>query len=265
MSHSISLVITTYNREEFLGKAILSLLQQTYSHFELVLWDDGSTDNSLAIAQQYAHQDPRIRVVAALHQGRTLALKAAIAQTTHPYLAWIDSDDVLAPTALEETLAILNNQPSIGMVYTNYLVIGTYDQIQGLGQRCQIPYSKTRLLVDFMTFHFRLMRRSLYDQVGGVAPQFIYAQDYDLCLKLSEVTDIHHLERPLYYYRNHAQSISQEKRVEQIGYAQQAINDAIVRRGLSDRYELDVQIIGQFALKQKQINADKQGAIPEVV
>jgi GT2 family glycosyltransferase len=102
-----------------------------------------------------------------------------------------------------------------------------------------------------MTFHFRLMRRSLYEKVGGIAPQFIYAQDYDLCLKLSEITDIHHLERPLYYYRNHPQSISQGKRVEQIGYAQQAINDAIMRRGLGDRYELDVQIIGQFALKPK--------------
>jgi glycosyltransferase involved in cell wall biosynthesis len=263
MSHPISLVITSYNREAFLEKAILSLLQQTYPHFEILLWDDGSTDSSLSIAQHYAQQDSRIRVVAAPHQGRATALKEAIEQTNHPYLAWIDSDDILASTALEETIAILDAQPNTGMVYTNHLVIDPHDQIQGLGQRCQIPYSKTRLLVDFMTFHFRLIHRSLYDQVGGIDPQFIYAQDYDLCLKLSEVTDIHHLERPLYYYRSHPQSISQEKRVEQIGFAQQAINDAIDRRGLGDRYELDVQIIGQFALKQKRSSNSqvKQGAI----
>jgi glycosyltransferase involved in cell wall biosynthesis len=264
MNHSISLVITSYNRETFLEKAILSLLQQTYSHFEILLWDDGSTDSSLSIAQHYAQQDSRIRVIGAPHQGRALALKNAIAQTTHPHLAWIDSDDILAPTALEETITLLNAQPNIGMVYTNYLVIDPYDQIQGLGQRCQIPYSKTRLLVDFMTFHFRLMRRSFYDQVGGIDTQFTYAQDYDLCLKLSEVTDINHLERPLYYHRNHSQSISQEKRVEQIGFAQQAVNDAMIRRGLADRYELDVQIIGQFALKQKQSHQVKQGAIAEM-
>jgi glycosyltransferase involved in cell wall biosynthesis len=264
MSHPISLVITIYNREAFLEKAILSLLQQTYPHFEILLWDDGSTDASLSIAQHYAQQDSRIRVIAAPHQGRAPALKDAIEQTTHAYIGWIDSDDILAPTALEETITLLNAQPDIGMVYTNHLVIDPHNQIQGLGQRCQIPYSKTRLLVDFMTFHFRLMRRSLYDQVGGIDPQFIYAQDYDLCLKLSEVADIHHLERPLYYYRNHSQSISQEKRVEQIGFARQAVNDAIIRRGLDDRYELDVQIIGQFSLKQKQSHRVKQGAIVEM-
>jgi glycosyltransferase involved in cell wall biosynthesis len=257
MSHPISLIMTLYNREAFLDKAITSLLQQTYPDFELLLWDDGSIDNSLNIAHHYAQQDSRIRVITARNQGFTLALKSAIAQTIHPYLAWIDSDDFLAPTALEETVAILNNHSNVGMVYTNHLVVDANNQVQGLGQRCQIPYSKTQLLVDFMTFHFRLMRRSLYNQVGGINAQFTYAQDYDLCLKFSEITDIYHLERSLYYYRNHPQSISQEKRVEQISAAQQAINDAIVRRGLSDRYELEVQIIGQFALRQKQVDTAK--------
>src|SRR6476469_1888801 len=105
MAATISIVITTYNRERYLGDAIASVLSQTRGDFELLVWDDGSTDDSLAIANSYAKRDRRVRVVAAEHQGRVGALKAAIAQTTGKYLGWVDSDDLLAPAALKETAA----------------------------------------------------------------------------------------------------------------------------------------------------------------
>ncbi len=231
MTPSISLVIPIYNRALYLPSVIESVLAQTHPDFELLLWDDGSTDDSVAIATHYAQRDKRLRVVAAPHQGQTGSLKSAIAQTTGTYVGWVDSDDLLAPTALAETIAILNANPNVGLVYTNYQVINAEGTLQGLGSRCQIPYSKERLLVDFMLFHFRLMRRSTYEQVGGVDPAFVRAQDYDLCLKFSEVTDIYHLPQPLYSYRAHAQSVSQQQRVEQIHWAKQAIEHAIQRRG----------------------------------
>ena len=182
MPPSISLIMTVYNRERYLDAAIKSILLQTYQNFELLIWDDGSTDRSVAMAEAYAGRDKRIRVIAAAHQGYTGALKAAIAETSGTYFGWVDSDDLLTPTALEATTAILNAQPPVGMVYTNYLVIDENNQPKGLGQRCQIPYSKDRLLIDFMTFHLRLMRRSVYNQVGGIDLAFPCAQDYDLCL-----------------------------------------------------------------------------------
>jgi glycosyltransferase involved in cell wall biosynthesis len=64
--------------------AIASILNQTYPHFELLLWDDGSTDQTLEVIQQFS--DPRLRIIAAPHQGRGIALQQAIAQTTYPYL-----------------------------------------------------------------------------------------------------------------------------------------------------------------------------------
>jgi GT2 family glycosyltransferase len=103
-----------------------------------------------------------------------------------------------------------------------------------------------------MLFHFRLMRRSVYDQVGGIDPTFDRAQDYDLCLKFSEVTDIYHLQNPLYLYRTHAQSVSQQQRVEQILWAKQAIENALHRRGMSDDYELNVQISAQYSVRRRQ-------------
>jgi glycosyltransferase involved in cell wall biosynthesis len=251
LSVPISLIITVYNRSSYLTQAIESVLSQTREDFELLIWDDGSTDDSLAIARCYEEKDKRVRVVAGSHQGFTKTLCDAVASTTGTYLGWIDSDDLLAPEALAETAAVLDNQPNVGMVYTDYLVIDEAGSVKGLGKRCQIPYSKDRLLLDFMTFHFRLMRRSLYEQVGGVDSEFKAAQDYDLCLRLSEVTEIVRVEKPLYLYRNHTENISHSKQFEQIHYTHLAICRALQRRGLADKVELEVQVRPRFVLKRK--------------
>jgi glycosyltransferase involved in cell wall biosynthesis len=119
MGSLVSLVMTVYNRERYLGTAIESVLKQTYRDFELIVWDDGSTDRSVEIAQEYAAQDGRVQVIAAAHQGRARALKAAHGKASGDYVGWIDSDDALAAKALELTVARLAENPGLGMVYTN--------------------------------------------------------------------------------------------------------------------------------------------------
>ncbi|KAM3093128.1 glycosyltransferase family 2 protein [Phormidesmis sp. 146-35] len=96
-----SLIITVYNREQYLSLSIESVLTQTDRSFEFVIWDDGSTDQSLAIAQFYAAQDDRIRLIAAPHTGQVDSLIKAIALSTGTYIGLIDSDDLLAEEALE--------------------------------------------------------------------------------------------------------------------------------------------------------------------
>jgi glycosyltransferase involved in cell wall biosynthesis len=251
MSPTISIVIPVYNRSSYLGAAIESVLGQTRRDFELIIWDDGSTDNSVNIACHYAKQDERVRVVAAEHQGTTLSLKTALSMTTGTYIGWVDSDDLLAATALEETAAALDANLQVGLVYTNYVVIDENNNVIGPGQRCRIPYSPEQLLLNFMIFHFRLMRRCVYEQVDGIDPNSGLIQDYDLCLRLSEVTEIQQLKRPLYYYRNHSGNISHQKRIELIYNSQEAIARALQRRGLADRYEIKVEIIGHYYLQPK--------------
>ncbi|WP_315889739.1 glycosyltransferase family 2 protein [Kovacikia minuta] len=75
----ISLIVTVYNRAAYLPLTLDRILAQTQPNFELLIWDDGSTDNSLQIAQSYAFTDDRIRVISAPHQGISLSLKSAIA------------------------------------------------------------------------------------------------------------------------------------------------------------------------------------------
>lgn len=243
--------MTVYNRERYLATAIESVLQQTRQDFELLIWDDGSTDCSREIAQEYAARDSRIRTIAAEHSGQTQALGAAIAETTGSYIGLLDSDDALAPTALADTTAVLDTEPNVGLVYTQYLVMDAKGKVGGLGKRCQIPYSPERLLVDLMIFHFRIMRRSAYEQVGGFAGGPECAQDYDLCLRLSEVTEIRQVKKPLYYYRIHDKSISCQRQFQQIMDSQQAVLNALERRGLSQTYDLKVSIFSQFSLRQK--------------
>ncbi len=251
MKPVISIVITAYNRASFVAAAIGSVLRQTRGDFELVVFDDGSTDDTVAVARKAAGDDPRVRVVIGEHGGMSNALNAAAALMTGKYFGCLDSDDALMPAALEETAAVLDARPEIGMVYTDYLVMDESGRVTGQGTRSKIPYSKDRLLIDFMTFHFRLMRRELFDRVGGYAQDFDSAEDYDLCLKLSEITEIQHIARPLYLYRVHTNSISATKRMHQIEMSKRAIAAALVRRGLDKEFEIDVEIVGKFWLKKR--------------
>jgi glycosyltransferase involved in cell wall biosynthesis len=250
MPSLVSLAMTVYNREIYLGQALDSILTQTYPHWQLTIWDDGSTDSSPRIARAYAELDPRIRFIPAPHTGFQHALRAAIHAPADPgcYLAWVDSDDLLAPGALAATVNILDTNADVGMVYTDHWIIDQRGQVLGLGARCQIPYSPERLLIDFMTFHFRLIRREVYGLVGGIDKDFPQAQDYDLCLKISEVARIHHLPQSLYYYRVHPQTISQGQKAGQVERAATAVSNALVRRGLNNRYRLDVTEGGRFKL-----------------
>jgi GT2 family glycosyltransferase len=154
---------------------------------------------------------------------------------------------LLAPTALEETSAILDAYPKVGLVYTDYRLIDENGQDKGFGKTCLIPYSQNRLLIDFMIFHFRLLRRCVYEQVGGINESFKLAEDYDLCLRLSEITTIQHLRQPLYYHRRHPENVTKQRQ-EVVHWAYKASSQALKRRGLDKHYKLTLNNKSQFVL-----------------
>jgi glycosyltransferase involved in cell wall biosynthesis len=248
----VSLLLSMYNREAFVAQAIKSVLAQTFRDFELLVWEDASTDRTLAVAREAARDDPRVQIIAGEHAGVVGALNQLASRAQGEYIGWLDSDDALAPLALAETIQVLDSSPDVGMVYTNYITMDEAGKQGGLGKRCQIPYSKDRLLIDFMTFHFRLLRKSLWDKLGGFDPLAETAEDYDLCLRISEVTEIRHVPKALYIYRVHTNSISTQRRIEQIQASQRAIERALVRRKMDQHYQLNVEIIGRFQLRRKQ-------------
>jgi len=248
---AISLIIPVYNREKFVAAAIGSVLRQSEKDFEVVVWDDGSTDNSVEVARRAIGGDPRFRIVQAEHSGLAKTTNAAARLLTGQYMGVVDSDDAITPTALDETRAFLDAHPDVGVVYSDYITMDEQGKLLGPGSRTKIPYSKDRLLIDFMTFHFRLIRRELFSAVGGLDESMITGSDYDLCLRLSEVTKIEHLAKPLYLYRVHKQTVSSGKRLEQIMESKAAIERALKRRGMDRQYEVDVELIGKFRLNKK--------------
>lgn len=255
MTPFVSLIMTVYNRERHLPNAIKSVLSQSYKSFELIIWDDGSVDDSVDIARYYAKQDDRIGVVTASHKGRSSALKLATELTSARYLGWVDSDDLLAMTAVEETVKVLDCSPDIGMVYTDHMVIDEQGVVKEYGQRSLIPYSRERILTDFMTFHFRLIRRSVYDQVGGVDTSYSCNIDQELCLRISEITDVFHINKPLYHYRCHQSSISHIQRLAQIHCANRAIEEALVRRGIDGTKQVFMTVNARISLFQTSDNS----------
>lgn len=247
----VTLITSAYNRPKLVDATIRSVLAQDFADFEYILIDDGSTDETPDVLRAHAEADSRIRLSIEPNRGYTTQLKRANAAARGRYVGWVDSDDLLMPSCVRETVEFLDARPDVAMVYTDQIVIDEHNRPLGVGGRATIPYSPERMLRDFMTFHFRLYRREVYDLAGGVDEKFDCAQDYDFCLKVSEVGVIENLPRPLYMHRHHPASVSGSKRLRQIECSAMAVRDALERRGLADRYELDVELVSKFRIRER--------------
>jgi glycosyltransferase involved in cell wall biosynthesis len=245
----VSVIVCAYNRAPMLDACLRSIRAQDHPSFEVLVMDDASTDGALDLAKSHAADDPRVRVFdRSENAGGPKNLADAHRHARGAYIGWVDSDDLILPDCLSSCAAVLDAKSSIGCVYTDQMVIDDQNRPVGYGQRAAIPYSKDRLLIDFMTFHFRLYRRTLYDMVGGVDGDLDYAADYDFCLRLSEITEFERIDRPLYLYRQHAATISSARRLDQIRASAAAVRRALVRRGMAETHRLDVELIGRFQI-----------------
>jgi len=263
----VCLLMTVRNRTRYLEAAIRSVLTQTFGDLLLIIVDDGSTDDTALVAEGVVaasasshgggrgERIPWAIVVRRVHEGRFAALRHAheLAAEIAPdaLLGWVDSDDLLVDTAVAETVEYLDAHPACAMVYTQHLLIDEQSRVRGVGPRCLLPYSERGLLLTFVTHHFRLFRPEVYHAVGGVDASFAAAGDYDFCLKISERASIEHLARPLYCYREHEDSISTGRQLEQVACTVRAIEAAMARRGLDRTLSLRVSLQPKFSLEER--------------
>ena len=128
---TISIVTPVYNAEEFLSETIESVINQTYDSFEYLLIDDCSTDNSAALIQEYAEEDPRIKYIRlAKNSGAAVARNTGIENAEGRYIAFIDSDDVWYPEKLTKQLAFMNKNNE-AFTYTKYEHMTEDGEVQG--------------------------------------------------------------------------------------------------------------------------------------
>lgn len=222
--------MTSHNCERFISFAIRSAIRQSYKDWELIIWDDGSTDKTFNIANKFAIDHRSIRLFKDVKRGRIDALIKATNQARGDYIGLLDADDMLAPNALTLTTDYLDSHSNVGVVYSHAWLVDNNNVKRSLCERSLMPYSREKLLDYFMTFHFRLIRREVFEQIGGWNKSYPVNMDYELCLRLSEVTHFHLIPEPLYYYRFHDGQISKHRNIEQSFYGKKANFEAIMRR-----------------------------------
>ena len=114
----VSIIMPVYNRQEYLEEAIRSVLRQSYSNFELIIVDDGSTDNSLNIAGEFVEQDKRVTVITLKeHEGIAIARNEGLKRARGGFITQFDSDDVMLPDAIKSRVEFLNSNPDIDLVF----------------------------------------------------------------------------------------------------------------------------------------------------
>lgn len=236
MPHKVSVVTSVYNGEKYLAEAIESVLCQTFTDFEFILVDDGSQDSTWGIISKYAQNDARITplqnrgnlgVVAGLNRG----LEVSCGQ----YIARQDADDISHPERLARQGAFLDKEPDYGAVATRVI----YTDTQGKTLDTPSPFIATendeiqeKLLDNNCLCGPSLMiRRSSLEAAGFWFGEGLDAsEDYDICLRLAEVSKLASLREPNYSYRQHSQSASISREYQQVLHKAIALEHAIHRR-----------------------------------
>jgi ribosomal protein S7 len=182
----VSVIVPTYNRADLIPYTINSVLSQTMSDWELIVVDDGSTDDTAAVVKRY--QDDRVRYIRQENAGVSAARNRGVAHATGEYLCFLDSDDELMPQKLAQQTAYLDAHPSIGLVASGHLLIDR--EGQPLAQT--LPWlSYPRLDLDTLVLtcpivlHAVLLRKAWFARVGGFATNLSGAADHDLWLRLA--------------------------------------------------------------------------------
>lgn len=226
----ISVVMSVYNGAAYLEAAINSILEQTYTNFELIVINDASTDKTSEILEKF--DDCRVRVITnSENLGLTKSLNLGINAARGKYIARMDADDLSLPHRLEVQRQFLKDHPDYALVGSSYYQIDAQGQIRSL---IRVLTGDEELRAGLRQQNWFghgsvMMRKEAWEKLGGYDERFKYAQDYDLWLRLSENFKIANLEEPLYYWRATVDCISQSKIKEQEYFAGLARKRAVER------------------------------------
>lgn len=213
MTPKISVIMSVYNGDNHLRESIESILTQTFTNFEFIIVNDGSTDASLQIIQTY--NDKRIRIINNQENiGLTKSLNKALKQAQGEYIARQDADDLSLRNRLELQLEFLDSHPEIAVLGTGIYVINERGEV--IEKRIMAPNPIKSLAKGNRFIHGSVMiRKSVIDVMGGYIEYLKYSQDYELWLRISRKYDVINLKAALYMLRFHGGSISIDKIKEQ--------------------------------------------------
>lgn len=260
----VSVVMAVCNAHQYVGEAVESVLQQTFTDFEFIIIDDGSTDDSGDVLRRYVDQDRRIQLVEQENRGLPPSLNRGLAMSRGKYVARMDADDVCLPRRFELQVNYLDSHPQCVVVGGDVKAIDEKgDSISSTDSRFAGRLDSTNLM-KFPRNHDTIenwlltrgwafihpavmMRRNAIEKVGGYDPKIKDAEDLDLFIRLAEVGQMANLPAVLLKYRCHSTQISSTSPVQNY-WSKRARRAGYQRRGLPLPEELRLPAIIQSAI-----------------
>jgi glycosyltransferase involved in cell wall biosynthesis len=203
----VSVIIPTYNRRDFVREAIASVLAQSYHDFELLVVDDGSNDDTAAVVQEFEG----VRYVSQPNRGVSAARNRGVELSNGELLAFLDSDDLWQPRKLACQVAFFAAHPEARICQSEeiWLRYGTRVNPHHKHRKAGGDIFARSLELCLVSPSAVMLRRELFEQVGGFAESLPACEDYDLWLRIAATEPIHLLETPLVIKRGgHADQLS---------------------------------------------------------
>lgn len=218
MEVRMTVMMANYNNSAYIKEAIESVINQTFSSWELLIVDDKSKDDSLNIIEKFT-SDNRIKLFKNnKNKGYIYSLKKLIKLSSSDVLCILDSDDALMPEALETMFEAHKHNQQYGFIYSNYMICDEYMHAKHIGNCGKIPEGISNITCDCVS-HFRTYKKSAYLKTDGYDESILYAEDKDITFKLEEVTKLLFVDEILYKYRVVSNSQSHDPVKAQIGLA----------------------------------------------
>lgn len=254
--NSVSVIIPAFNSEEFISEAIESVIGQTYSSWELIVVDDGSTDRTKQIVDKYLGEDNRIKYIYQNNSGPAAARNKGIQASCGKYIAFLDSDDIWYLDKLEK-------QMDFSASHQGYVVYGGRNYIRkegnGFVETGQIRLFKNfdsiRENFEYILFHPNLtitstllFEKSLLDKTGNFDESLHICEDDNLFIRMASHSNFHALDEPVDYRRKHDQSITGSGGMRVASYKYRAILRALEMIPDNLLYEKKTNLISRWSL-----------------
>lgn len=230
----VSVIVPCYNHGQFLDEAVASVLAQTYVDYEIVIVNDGSTEEETVTLLQNYHQ-PKTRVIHTSNQGLAAARNKGIEESSGVYILPLDADDRICPTYMEKAVSVLDEKDDVGIVYCEAMFFG-----EKTG-KWELPrYEFSQFLLTNLIFASAFFRKSDWAKTGGYNPNMIYGwEDYDFWLSLIELgREVYQIPEVLFHYRHRSDSM-----VNAIAREQQIYSSSQIFKNHRDLYTENIRVV----------------------
>jgi len=212
MNDLVSVIVPVYNRAHLVAETVDSILLQTYRHLEIILINDGSSDNSLSVIKEYEKCFPeKVRVIDQKNQGQIVARNKGIKLARGKYIAFLDSDDLWLPDKLEHQIPLFNQ--GVGLVYGGVELINESGETTGFNPcdpSVQGNIYPQLLVKNRMTGGSVVVLAEALAKVGLFDPEFKAAENWDLWLRICKEYQARLVNKPVVKYRLHQNNMSKD-------------------------------------------------------